>query len=127
MLANFNLNGTTMTNSPKWQIGATATLDQPLNGELHLIGTVLESYISAVNYGPSGNPGVLPAPGGRAYWLCNLRFGVAAPDKKWSAQLFANNLFNQSYVTYGSSSAGTGNVINWGTPRIMGGEFTYRF
>jgi iron complex outermembrane receptor protein len=127
VLANFNLNGTTMTNSPKWQIGATATLDQPLNGELHLIGTVLESYISAVNYGTSGNPGVLPAPGGAAYWLCNLRFGVAAPDKKWSAQLFANNLFNQSYVTYGSSSAGTGNVINWGTPRIMGGEFTYRF
>ena len=126
VLSNFNLNGTVMTNSPKWQIGMTAALDQPLTGELHLIGNILESYISAVNFGPSGAP-YLPPPNGWAYWLCNARIGVGAADGRWTAQFFANNVFNRSYITYGESGAGTGNVLAWGSPRIMGGEFTYRF
>ena len=36
-------------------------------------------------------------------------------------------LFNRSYITYGESGAGTGNVLAWGSPRIMGGEVTFRF
>ncbi len=127
VLANFNLDHTTMINAPKWQIGALASLDQPLSGELHLIGTYLESYTGAVNYGPSGNPGVLPVPEGWAYWLANLRFGVAAADNKWSVQFFANNLFNRSYITDGQSAAATGNQLIWGYPRIMGGEVTVKF
>jgi iron complex outermembrane receptor protein len=127
VLSDFNLNGTVMTNAPKWQIGATATLDQPLTGELHLIGNVLESYISSVNFGPSGAPGILPAPDGWAYWLTNARIGIGAADGRWTAQFFANNVFNLSYVTYGESGAGTGNDLAWGAPRIMGGEVTFKF
>jgi iron complex outermembrane receptor protein len=127
VLSDFNLNGTVMTNSPKWQIGMTATLDQPLTGELHLIGNLLESYISAVNFGPSGAPGILPPPNGWAYWLTNARIGVGAADGRWTAQFFANNVFNRSYITYGESGAGTGDVLAWGSPRIMGGEVTFRF
>ena len=126
VLSNFNLNGTEMTNAPKWQIGATAALDQPLTGELHLIGNVLESYISAVNFGPAGAP-FLPPPNGWAYWLMNARIGVGAPDGRWSFQFFTNNVFNRSYITYGESGAGTGNVLAWGNPRIMGGEVTFKF
>ncbi len=127
VLADFNLDHTTMINAPKWQIGALASLDQPLNGELHLIGTYLESYTGAVNYGPSGNPGVLPVPAGEAYWLANLRFGLGAADSKWSVQFFANNLFNRGYITDGQSAAATGNQLIWGYPRIMGGEVTFKF
>jgi outer membrane receptor protein involved in Fe transport len=126
VLSNFNLNGTVMTNSPKWQIGMTAALDQPLTGELHLIGNLLESYISAVNFGPPGAPS-LPPPNGWAYWLTNARIGLGAADGRWTAQFFANNVFDRSYITYGESGAGTGNVLAWGSPRIMGGEVTFRF
>jgi iron complex outermembrane receptor protein len=127
VLADFNLNHTTMINAPKWQIGALASLDQPLNGQLHLIGTYLESYTGAVNYGPSGNPGILPVPEGWAYWLANLRIGVGAADNRWTAQFFANNLFNRSYITDGQSAAATGDQLIWGYPRIMGGEVTFKF
>ena len=127
VLADFNLSGTTMINAPKWQISAIASLDQPLNGQLHLIGTYLESYTGAVNYGPSGNPGILPVPEGWAYWLANLRFGIGAADGRWSAQFFANNLFNRSYITDGQSAAATGDQLIWGYPRIMGGEVTFKF
>jgi iron complex outermembrane recepter protein len=127
VLADFNLSGTTMINAPKWQIAAFASLDQPLTGELHLIGTYLESYTGAVNYGPSGNPGVLPVPEGWAYWLANLRFGIGAADSRWSLQFFANNLFNRSYITDGQSAAATGDQLIWGYPRVMGGEVTFKF
>jgi iron complex outermembrane receptor protein len=127
VLADFNLSHTTMINAPKWQISGVASLDQPLNGEVHLIGTYLEAYTGAVNYGPSGNPGVLPVPEGWAYWLANLRFGLAAADDRWSVQFFANNLFNRSYITDGQSAAATGNQLIWGYPRIMGGEVTFKF
>ena len=127
VLADFNLDHTTMINAPKWQISATASLDQPLTGELHLIGTYLESYTGAVNYGPSGNPGILPVPEGWAYWLANLRFGIGAADNRWSFQFFANNLFNRSYITDGQSAAATGDQLIWGYPRIMGGEVTFKF
>jgi iron complex outermembrane recepter protein len=126
VLSNFNLNGTEMTNAPKWQIGMTAALDQPLTGELHLIGNVLQSYISAVNFGPAGAP-YLPPPNGWAYWLTNARIGVGAADGRWSFQFFTDNVFNRSYITYGESGAGTGNVLAWGSPRIMGGEVTFKF
>jgi iron complex outermembrane recepter protein len=126
VLSNFNLSGTEMTNSPKWQIGMTAALDQPLTGELHLIGNLLESYISAVNFGPAGAPN-LPPPNGWAYWLCNARIGVGAADGRWTAQFFTNNVFNRSYITYGESGAGTGDVLAWGNPRIMGAEVTVRY
>jgi iron complex outermembrane recepter protein len=126
VLSNFNLNGTEMTNAPKWQIGMTAALDQPLTGELHLIGNVLQSYISAVNFGPAGAPN-LPPPNGWAYWLTNARIGVGSADGRWTAQFFTNNVFNRSYITYGESGAGTGNVLAWGNPRIMGGEVTFKF
>jgi iron complex outermembrane receptor protein len=126
VLSNFDLNGTVMTNSPRWQIGMTAALDQPLTGELNLIGNLLESYISAVNFGPAGAP-YLPPPDGWAYWLCNARIGIGAANGRWSAQFFANNVFNRSYITYGESGAGTGNVLAWGNPRIMGGEVTFKF
>jgi iron complex outermembrane recepter protein len=126
VLSNFNLNGTTMTNAPKWQIGATAALDQPLTGELHLIGNILQSYISAVNFGPAGAP-YLPPPNGWAYWLTNARIGVGSADNRWTFQFFTNNVFNRSYITYGESGAGTGNVLAWGSPRIMGGEVTFKF
>lgn len=126
VLSNFNLNGTEMTNAPKWQIGMTAALDQPLTSELHLIGNVLQSYISAVNFGPAGAP-YLPPPNGWAYWLTNARIGVGSADGRWTAQFFTNNVFNRSYITYGESGAGTGNVLAWGNPRIMGGEVTFKF
>ncbi len=126
VLSNFDLSGTTMTNAPKWQIGMTAALDQPLTGELHLIGNVLQSYISAVNFGPAGAP-YLPPPNGWAYWLTNARFGIGSADGRWTFQFFTNNVFNRSYITYGESGAGTGNVLAWGSPRIMGGEVTFKF
>jgi iron complex outermembrane receptor protein len=127
VLADFNLDHTTMTNSPKIQLGLTAALDQPLNDRLRLVGNVLESYISKVVFGPSGNPGVLPVPEGPAYWMTNVRLGVRTTDDKYGVAIFANNLFDRAYITQGTSVAATGNQLVWGTRRIVGAEVTVRY
>ena len=127
VLADFNLDNTTMTNSPRYQLGLTAALDQPLTDRLHLVGNALETYVSSVIYGPSGNPGVLPLPEGPAYWLTNLRLGVQTSDGKYSVAFFANNLFDRAYITQGTSVAATGNQLVWGNRRIIGGEVTARY
>jgi hypothetical protein len=41
--------------------------------------------------------------------------------------VFANNLFDTGYTTYGSSAATTGTIVTLGTPRIVGVEGTAKF
>ena len=127
VLADFNLDNSTMINSPKWQLGMTATLEEPLTDRLDLVANVLESYVGGVLYGPSGNPGVLPVPAGSPYWLTNLRVGVETADGRYALSLFANNLFDRAYITQGTSSGALGDQYVWGDPRVVGGEVTARF
>jgi outer membrane receptor protein involved in Fe transport len=74
----------------------------------------------------SNLPGVLPEPGQPGYWLTNARIGVRTSDDRYGVALFANNLFNKGYLTYGSSNA-LGNQLTWGTPRVAGVEVTAKF
>lgn len=48
-------------------------------------------------------------------------------DDKYGVSVFANNLFDASYFTSGSSAAATGTLLNWGDPRIVGVEATVDF
>ncbi len=127
VLEPFDLSGTTMLNSPNTQYSFTANLDQPLNGRLDLIGNVLVSHTSEVIFSQSGLTGVLPPAVGPSYWLTNLRAGVKTPDDKIEVVVYANNVGNAAYYTYGSSAASSGTILNWGNPRIIGAEATLRF
>jgi outer membrane receptor protein involved in Fe transport len=59
--------------------------------------------------------------------LANLRAGVRTPDDRIEVVVYANNVGNSVYYTYGSSAASSGTILNWGNPRIVGGEITLRF
>ena len=74
----------------------------------------------------SGRP--LPAATQRVGLLAHQRpYRGRCRGQPLDPQFFTNNVFNRSYVTYGESGAGTGNVLAWGNPRIMGGEITFKF
>jgi iron complex outermembrane recepter protein len=127
ILASFNLDGTQMINSPKFQLSLSANIDQPLNDRLRLVGNVLQSYVTSVIYNQSGEPGVLPNAGQGGYGITNLRIGVRTTDDHYGFSIYANNLFDRGYAIGGSSEAGLGNILEWGTPRIIGGEFTAKY
>lgn len=126
ILADFNEDGQVMPNSPKWQMSFTGDLDQPINDQYRLVGTVLVSHLSSMVFLQSDIPGTLAQPGQPGYWLVNGRVGVRTTNDKYGVAIFANNLFNKGYLTYGSSS-GLGNQLTWGTPRIAGVEVTAKF
>lgn len=128
VLEDFDLSGATMLNSPKWQLSFTGDVDQPINDQFRLVANTVISHLTSVVYQPSALPGIFPDATGDGYWLMNLRVGVRTTDDKYGLAVFANNLFNKGYVTYGSSSAATGgNVLTWGNPRIVGVEATAKF
>ena len=123
-LVPFNRDGQQMIFAPKFQAGVTASLDQPINENYHLIGTALYSYISKVVYASDVGLGPVSQSG---YSLVNLRIGVKTADSRYSVSLFVNNLFNKDYTTFGSSSASIGNFLTYGDPRIVGGELAVKF
>jgi iron complex outermembrane receptor protein len=126
VLLPFDASGETMPNSPKWQLSFTGDLDRPINDRFRLVGDVLVSHLSSIIFLQSALPGVLPEPSQPGYWLTNLRVGVRTMDDRYGFAIFANNLFDEGYVTYGSSNA-LGNELTWGNPRIVGAEVTAKW
>jgi iron complex outermembrane recepter protein len=129
-----DLSGTQMTNAPKWQMSFTAALDQPISGNLRLVGNVLVTYISTVLFDQSDlpctgglvYPACLPNAVSPGYWLTNLHVGVKTANDKYEVALFANNVFDRAYYTYGASD-GNGNDLIWGAPRIFGVQLTGKY
>jgi outer membrane receptor protein involved in Fe transport len=129
----YSLSGQQMINSPEFQFSFNGNLDQPINTSLNLISNVLVTHSSSVLWQYSGAPcsagqtvnvTCLPNSVGRPYWLVNARIGIKTSDDKYRLEVFANNLFNEAYTTYGNSNAGNTTQYTWGNPRIIGVEAT---
>jgi iron complex outermembrane receptor protein len=122
----FNLDGQTMINSPKWQLAFNAALDEPIADNLRLVGNLVGSYTSDVIFEYSPLPGVTPNNVGPSHWLANARIGVATSNNRVGVYLNAQNIFNQVYYIGGNSGA-FGNLLNYGTPRLILGEIDFHF
>jgi iron complex outermembrane receptor protein len=126
VLEPFDLSGTRMINSPEWQASFSADLDQPITDQLRLVGNAVASYTSDVLWQQAGSP-FLPPSIGEAFWLVNARLGIKSADDNWELAVYAKNLFNTGYTTFGNSAAGYGTIYLWGDPRIVGFEGTFKF
>jgi iron complex outermembrane receptor protein len=127
VLSPLNLSNTKMINSPEWQVSLNADLDQPITDNLRLIGNVVAAHTSEVLWQASAIPGFLPDAVGDAYWLVNARLGVKSADSNWELAVYAKNLFNAGYSTFGNSAESYGNILLWGDPRIIGMEANFKF
>jgi hypothetical protein len=123
----FDLSHTQMINSPKFQGSFTANLDAPVTSQFRVVGSLLVQRTSKVLYQVSGLPGVIPDAVGKGYWLTNARIGLRTTDDKYGIAVYANNLFNNAYQTFGNSNAGNATQLNWGQPRIIGVEVSAKF
>lgn len=123
----FDLSGTRMINAPKWQLSFGADLDQPISSKWKIVGNALASYTDEILWQASGLPGVLPDAVGPDYWLVNARLGLRSADDVFELAVYAKNLFNSGYTTFGNSSSSYGTILAWGDPRIVGVEATLKF
>lgn len=123
----FDLSGSRMINSPEWQLSFGADLEQPVSDDWKIVGNVLASYTDEIIWQQSGLLGVLPDAVGPDYWLVNARLGVRSANDTFELAVYAKNLFNEGYTTFGNSSSSYGNILAWGDPRIVGVEATLKF
>jgi iron complex outermembrane receptor protein len=126
ILEDFDASGRRMINSPEWQFSVHADLDQPVNDKWRAVGNVLVSYSDSVIWQQAGSP-FLTDSVGPSYWLVNARLGLRSSDDKYELAVYAKNLFNDAYTTFGNSAASYGNILAWGDPRIVGVEATLNF
>jgi iron complex outermembrane receptor protein len=126
VLNNFDLSGQQMINAPTWQMAINADLRLPFNDQFNFVSHALTSYVSRVIFAQSGLPGVLPDAVDPGYWVTNFRAGLETHDRKYSAVVYANNVFDRGYYTWGTSSSGT-TMLQWANPRIVGAEITAKF
>jgi len=124
--SNFDQNGRTMLDSPKWQLAFTGDVDRPINGNWTFVANALTSYTSAVVFDYSPLPGTIPDNISPAHWLVNARVGAKTTDGRYGVYLNAENLFNRVYYVGGASSS-FGNLLNYGTPRLFLGEVDLHF
>jgi len=125
-----DLNHSAMPNAPRWQLSLTADLNQPLDDRFNLVGHVVESHLSSqlgdqsvgTVFGIAVPPAIVPG-----YWITNLKIGAKTNDDAYELSIFANNLFDQKYYTFGSVSAESGDLFSLGNPRIIGAEFDVNF
>ncbi len=127
VLSPLELSGTRMTNSPELQVSFRADLDQPLTEKINLVANTVAAYASETLWQASAIPGFLPDSFEPGYWLVNARLGVRSADHNWELAVYAKNLLNQGYSTFGNSAASFGTILLWGNPRIFGGEISFKF
>ena len=115
--------GTAVQDVPEWTSSAGATYRHPIGQDRSLLVRLDNSYVSG-HYDATAQINHLPS-----YDLTNLRVGVEAD--RWSAALFAKNLFNKaaqfSDVPAINVSVPQFNRIAVSQPLTIGVDFNYHF
>ena len=119
------LPGQRLPEAPLVSLSASATYEHPVYRALVGRANVDVKYNSSVNTGTNGDP--LEVQG--QYALVDARLGIGPADKRWSVEIYAQNLFNTLYSQGGFGSPfQTGSETEFlGEPRTFGGTLRVRY
>ncbi|WP_161989080.1 TonB-dependent receptor [Sphingomonas glacialis] len=90
----FNTTGQVLPNSPKFTYSLTASYDAPLSDAMTGFIRGNYNYRSSVNFSANGD--ALTAQ--RGYGIAGGQIGVRSTDGRWSAAVFARNLFDTHFL-----------------------------
>ncbi|HTD12859.1 MAG TPA: TonB-dependent receptor, partial [Steroidobacteraceae bacterium] len=114
-------NGLQVQDVPKYTMAASLAYDHRISGALALTGRIDSSYTAARTQVTNALQTLPP------YSLTNVRLGVTGD--KWTAVLFANNVFNkQAWISYAyqiNVGIPTFQRVNTSAPLTIGVDFTY--
>lgn len=109
-----NASGRQLILAPEWQGGAQASFEQPISDDFKVSANLLYSYISSHVFRTDES-----ATAQKGYSLVNARLGLAKIDDTIGIYAFANNLFDERHIIFGTTNA-VGEQITPGSPRIFG-------
>lgn len=108
--------------SPEFQGSLSFILDQPVSGALALTGTLNGRYQSKSN-GIFEDLDAYKIPG---YGVVNGSIGIRDIDDRWSATIWARNLFDKYYWTAIASNANV--IVRFPSPpRTFGASVSFKF
>ncbi len=112
-----DLKGQRLFNAPEWNANAGVDYRHPLEHGLELFSGLDYSFRSGYYGALEGGPGSYQP----SYGLTNLRLGLRRSNRRWEAELWARNLFDEHYITavYAKLGAGDYGVLT-GDPRSVG-------
>ena len=112
-----DLGGKRLFNAPEWSASAGVDYRYPLEHALELFSGLDYQFRSGYYGTLEGGPGSYQP----SYGLTNLRLGLRRGDRRWEAELWAHNLFDEDYITavYARLGAGDYGVLS-GAPRSVG-------
>lgn len=112
-----DLGGKRLFNAPEWNATAGIDYRHPLEHGLELFSALDYTFRSGYYGTLEGGPGSYQP----SYALTNLRLGLRRSDRRWEAELWARNLFDEDYITavYARLGAGDYGVLT-GDPRSVG-------
>ena len=112
-----DLGGKRLFNAPEWSASAGVDYRYPLEHALELFSGLDYQFRSGYYGTLEGGPGSYQP----SYGLTNLRLGLRRGDRRWEAELWARNLFDEDYITavYARLGAGDYGVLS-GAPRSVG-------
>jgi outer membrane receptor protein involved in Fe transport len=87
------LPGQRLNLAPLWSGTLSVTHEQPIGGDLVLRTNANLKYTSSYNAGSDLNPLKLQ----KAFAVANARIGVGTENRRWSVELWVNNLTNKLY------------------------------
>ncbi|MFC3067796.1 TonB-dependent receptor [Phenylobacterium soli] len=119
------LPGSRLSLAPLWSISGAGTYEHPIGENLVGRFALNAKYVSSYNTGSDLNPVKTQ----KGFTLVNARIGIGPQDKKWQAELWAQNLFDKRYKQVAFDSVfQTGSYDAFmGLPRTYGVTVRYTY
>jgi iron complex outermembrane receptor protein len=116
-----NNTGNPLSNAPRQQFSAAASIDVPLASVGHLIGAASYAWTARYNTGAANDPNLeIPS-----YGLSNVNLGIESPDRSLRLSAWVKNLNNTSYLLTRSTQVIRGEYA--GEPRTFGLTLSSKF
>lgn len=119
------LPGNRLNLAPLWSTSLSVNYEHPLTSGLTGQVNIAAKYVSSYNAGSD----LAPNKEINGFAIINVRLGVGPRDGRWTAELWAENLFDKRYPqTLFNGSFQAGNVYGYpSAPRIFGGTLRVKY
>jgi iron complex outermembrane receptor protein len=117
------LSGATASFAPEWSLTGSITYDREIGHNLRFLANLSGKWTSEYNTGSD----LLPAKQQDSFGLLNGRLGIGSADKRWTFEIWGQNLTDEEYVQVAFNAFLQGNAIPPWVPNYIPSQDTQTY